>query len=137
MSDVESVPVEFLLRMDLELGTYSFLPGGPHGTRVFAPVLSGTVDGPRLSAAVAPGADWVTMRGDGWAHIDVRLVLTTPDGAVVAMTYTGLLGPDMRPRISATFQAGADDLRWLNTIVAVGYGTPRDGGVTYDIYALA
>lgn len=136
MSDVESLAVEFLFRMELDLGTYEVMPGGPHGTRIFAPVIGGRVAGPRLSARVSPGADWVTVRSDGYSQLDVRLVLTTDDGAVISMEYRGILGPDLRPRSAPLFQAGAEAYRWLNHVQAIGLGEARDGGVVYDVYAL-
>lgn len=136
MPTVDSLPVEFLFRMDLDLGEKQVMPRGPHGTRVFAHVLSGRVDGPKISATVAPGADWVTVRQDGWAQLDVRLVLTTTDGAVIAMEYKGVLGPDGNPRSAPLFQAAADEYQWLNHVQAIAIGTPRQDGVTYEVYAL-
>lgn len=138
MSDIETLPVEYLFRMDLDLdmGNNQVMPHGPHGTRVFAAVLGGRVSGPRLNATVSPGADWVTVRPDGWAQLDVRLVLTADDGAVISMTYQGILGPDGRPRTAPLFQAAAEQHQWLNHVQAVAIGAQRDGGVVYEVYAL-
>ena len=136
MSELNALPVEFLFRMDLDLGERSVMPGGPHGTRVFASVLGGRVDGPRLKASASPGADWVTARKDGWAQLDVRLVLTTEDGAVISMEYKGVLGPDGSPRTAPLFQAAAEQYQWLNHVQAIALGTPRPDGVIYEVYAL-
>jgi len=136
VSSQTELPVEFLFRMDLDLGKKQIMPGGPHGTRVFAPVTGGRVEGPRLTASVVPGADWVTVRADGWAHLDVRLVLTTDDGSVISMQYQGVLGPDGLPRTAPLFQAAAEQHQWLNHVQAVAIGTPRPDGVIYEVYAL-
>lgn len=136
MPTEDALPVEYLFRMDLDLGKNKVMPGGPHGTRVFAPVLGGRIEGPRLAATVAHGADWVTVRADGWAHLDVRLVLTTDDGAVISMQYQGILGTDGIPRTAPLFQAAAEQYQWLNHVQAIGIGTPRTDGVIYEVYAL-
>lgn len=136
MSTPDALPVEFLFRMDLDLGEKQVMPRGPHGTRVFAHVLGGRVEGPRLRATVAPGADWVTVRADGWAQLDVRLVLTADDGAVISMEYKGVLGPDGNPRTAPLFQAAAEQHQWLNHVQAIAIGTPRADGVIYEVYAL-
>ena len=102
MSEITELPVEFLFTMHLDLDTPVLMPAGPHGTRVFVTVLNGTVAGPRISGTVVPssGADWVTVRADGYSQLDVRLLITTDDGAVISMQYGGILdtGPDRRPR---------------------------------------
>jgi len=44
----------------------------PHGTRVTAPVASGTFDGPRLGGKVLPeSGDWTLLRGDMYELIGV------------------------------------------------------------------
>ncbi len=136
MSTIDSLPVDFLFRMDLDLGEKQIMPRGPHGTRVFAHVLGGRVEGPKISATVAPGADWVTVRSDGWAQLDVRLVLTTDDGSVISMEYKGVLGPDGNPRSAPLFQAASEKFQWLNHVQAIAIGTPREDGVIYEVYAL-
>ncbi len=136
--DQTSLPVEFLFSMHLNLGRNVVMGGGPHGTRVFAPVLSGTVVGPRITATVAPGSDWVTVRSDGVCHLDVRLTLVTDDNAVIAMTYNGILGvgDDRRARTAPLFQAGDERYQWLNNLQAIGIGTPGKDEVTYEVYEL-
>ena len=134
-----SLAVEHLFTMHLNLGNYAIMPSGPHGTRVFAPVLDGIVSGPRLHAKVLPGADWVTVRADGWSKLDVRLTLIADDGAVIAMAYQGVLGTgsERRPRVAPLFEAAHEKYTWLNNVQAIGIGTPGKNQVSYEIYALA
>lgn len=136
MSAVDALPVDYLFRMDLELGEKQVMPRGPQGTRVYAQVAGGRVEGPRLSGTVAPGADWVTVRADGSAQLDVRLVVTADDGSVIFMQYQGLLGADGIPRTAPLFQAAAEQHQWLNHVQGIGIGTSRPDGVTYEVYAL-
>lgn len=136
MSTIDALPVEFLFQMDLDLGPKQVLPHGPHGTRVYAQVVGGRVEGPRLSGSVAPGADWVTVRADGTAQLDVRLVITADDGSVIFMQYQGILGADGKPRTAPLFQAAAEQHQWLNNVQGIGIGTSRPDGVIYEVYAL-
>ena len=137
-ADVTSLPVEFVFSMhlDLDFSANAMIPAGPHGTRVMAPVLGGTVRGPRITATVAPGSDWVTVRADGVSQLDVRLTLMTDDGAVIAMTYQGILGADRSPRTAPLFQTSAERYLWLNNMQAIGIGTSGRNEVTYEVYAL-
>ena len=136
MSALSALPVDYLFRMKLDLGEKQVMPRGPQGTRVYAQVAGGRVDGPKLKGTVAPGADWVTVRADGSAQLDVRLVITADDGAVIFMQYQGLLGSDGIPRTAPLFQAAAEQHQWLNHVQGIGIGTSTAEGVTYEVYAL-
>src|SRR2546430_11680400 len=59
----------------------------PHGTRVIAPITSGTFEGPRLRGRVLPGGgDWTLLRSDAVLELDLRITLETDDGALISMT---------------------------------------------------
>ena len=63
----------------------------PQGTRIIAPITSGTFEGPRLRGTVLAGAaDWTLMRSDGVLELDLRMTLQTDDGALISMTSFGL-----------------------------------------------
>src|SRR6266404_1579312 len=54
----------------------------PDGIRVNFYVTGGEVDGPKLKGKVAPvGADWLLIRRDGIAILDVRATIESHDGA--------------------------------------------------------
>ena len=134
------LPVDFLFTMHLDLAPPTTIPNGPHGTRVFVSVLGGTVSGPQIVGTVVAGSgsDWVTVRDDGYAQLDVRLLITTDDDAVIAMAYQGILdtGSERRPRVAPTFQTSHERYRWLNNVQGVAIGTPGRNEVTYQVYAL-
>ena len=139
MSD--SLPADFLYSVHLDVGATTFLTGGPMGTRVIAPVTGGTFKGPRIEGTVgpAPGGDWVTVRADGSMLLDVRLLMTTTDGAVIYVTYVGLLrnvDGEMQARAAPLFETGDERYTWLNQIQGVAIGTTVPGGVDYDVYGL-
>src|SRR5207244_11990830 len=63
----------------------------PHGTRVIAPITSGTFEGLRLRGRVLPGGgDWTLLRPDGVLELDLRITIETDDGALIYMTSFGL-----------------------------------------------
>jgi len=137
---LESIPVEFLYSIHLDTGTSRTVPNGPMGTRLIAPVVGGTFEGPRLEGTVAaPAGDWVTISATGQMTLDVRLCLVTDDGAVILCTYRGLLtnvDGVMRAQGAPLFETGDERYAWLNGVQAIGIGTAGAGGVDYDIYAI-
>ena len=127
----------------------------PLGYRGVFPVDGGTFEGERLRGIVNPGgADWITMRSDGTMMIDVRLTLTTHDGALIGMTYTGLA----RARDAANaerfrnrevlsfeetylhttprFETGDARYLWMNDVIAVTNGVRTAAGGTYHVFAI-
>src|SRR4029077_13496370 len=76
----------------------------PHGTRVIAPITSGTFEGPRLRGNVLGGGDWTLSRSDAVLELDLRITLETDDGALISMTSFGLRhGP---PEVLAALARG-------------------------------
>ena len=127
----------------------------PYGVRKIVPVTGGTFVGDRLSGTIEPGGghDWAMIRNDGTLVLDVRLVLTTDDGARILMTYTGVRhGPtEVMERLARKepvdpseyyfrtvprFETGATKYAWLNDIVCVGYGDRLDVGPQYTVYEI-
>lgn len=140
MSDVTSLNVEFLFHMHATLDAPVVVPGGPHGTRVIVGVNGGTVKGPKVNGTVAHlGADWLTMRADGSAQLDVRALIHTEDGAAIHVSYKGIMAHgEAGPRIitAPLFETGDERYTWLNSVQAVATGAPGQGSVDYDIYRI-
>lgn len=127
--------------MTATLAPPSVVPSGPNGTRLIVPITGGTVVGPRINGTVdALGADWLTLRADGTAQLDVRALIRTNDGAIIHTSYKGIMAPhgDARRIITAPlFETGHDDYAWLNSVQAIAIGEPGDGVVNYDVYKFA
>ncbi len=67
------------------------------GIRANFYALGGEMTGPKLKGKCrAAGGDWLTVRTDGVAILDVRTTLETHDGALIAIAYSGVgdIGPD-------------------------------------------
>jgi hypothetical protein len=127
------------------------LGAGPHGTRVIAPIASGTFEGPRLRGKVLPGGgDWTLLRSDGVLELDLRITLLTDDDALIYMQSLGLRhgppevlaalarGEFVDPskyyfRTAARFETGATQYAFLNRMLAVAWGDRRASGPIYTI----
>lgn len=119
------------------------VPGGPAGTRSVVTVTSAHFVGPRITADMVPGTaagDWLTVRPNGTAQLDVRLCLRTDDGADVFVQYHGLAVTDSEGassiRTAPRFETGDERYAWLNDTFVVGVGNTTDDGVSYELYAL-
>ncbi len=126
----------------------------PEGIRVNFYCLGGEISGPRLQGKCrAVGGDWLTLRTDGIGILDVRTTLESHDGALIAITYSGVadLGKDgyqnflegkLPPRLTLHIvprcQTAHPDYLWLNRIQCLGIGEidMATSYVNYDVYAV-
>ena len=127
----------------------------PEGIRVTFYVTGGRVDGPSVRGVVRPvGGDWLTLGRDGVGRLDVRATLETEDGALLYVTYAGVLdfGPDgyaaflrgeLPPdgtaiRTAPQVRTAHPDYQWLHRVQCLGVGEVRasEGRVRYDVYAV-
>ncbi len=126
----------------------------PAGIRRIIPIAGGTFEGPKLRGKVlAGGGDWMLVRSDGVAQIDVRLTLQTDDGDLIFMSYGGFAhgpkevmerlgrGEAVDPtayylRVTPLFETASQKYGWLNRVVAVGTGQRLPEGLVYDVYEI-
>ena len=126
----------------------------PEGLRVNFYVTGGEVNGPRLKGEVLPvGGDWMTIRKDGVAILDVRATLVTADQALIYIAYTGVveagedgyqqfLDGDLSNKLpirgTPRFLTAHPGYLWLNRLqcVNVGEADMETLVVSYDLYAL-
>lgn len=142
---------EFLLEADIRLRAPEVVGPGPYGTRIVYMVEGGSFEGPRLKGTVLSGGDWFLMLGEGAGELDVRGTFRTDDGALIYISYRGVLaapadvwdrwraGEVVEPsayyfRTAPRFETGDERYAWLNTAVCLGVGAVRPGGVRYRIY---
>ena len=122
----------------------------PHGTRIIAPITSGTFEGPRLRGKVLGGGDWLLTRSDAVVELDLRITLETDDGALINMTSFGLRhgppevlaalarGDSVDPskyyfRTAPRFETSAPRYEFLNRLIAIASGDRRATGPIYTI----
>jgi hypothetical protein len=126
----------------------------PEGIRVNFYSTGGEVAGPRIRGTVRPvGGDWLTVRRDGVAILDVRTTFETRDAALILVTYPGVidLGEDgydkflrgelpaaAKIRTSPRFTTSHPQYLWLNRLHCIGVGeyVAATNHATYDVYAV-
>jgi hypothetical protein len=125
---------------------------GPLGHRMIFEVTGGEVEGERLNGTIGSGGgEWFLVGADGFGRVDVRLQLTTDDGANIYFQYFGLLevndatmgaigggGTDFEDhyfRTNPRLETGDPRYAWVNQTVFVGKGHVLPGLlVEYDVY---
>jgi len=126
----------------------------PEGIRVNFYSTGGEISGPRVNGKVrAVGGDWLTVRKDGVAVLDVRTTFETDNGALILVTYSGMidfgengydqflrgeLPPEAEIRMSPRFATSHPDYLWLNRLHCLGIGryTAAASSARYDVYAV-
>jgi hypothetical protein len=125
---------------------------GPFGHRMIFEVTEGVVEGERLNGTIGSGGgEWFLAGADGFGRIDVRLQLTTNDGANIYFQYFGLLEineatmggiaggatdfEDHYFRTNPRLETGDPRYAWVNQTMFVGKGHALPGFlIEYDVY---
>jgi hypothetical protein len=116
----------------------------------------GWVKGPKISGTlITPAADWLRVMPDGSRRLDVRGTFKTDDGALVYITYNGIISRSqessdrlMKGEVltandhyfitAPTMQTSSEAYSWLNHVQCVGKMVEVKGGensfVKYDIF---
>jgi hypothetical protein len=164
MADVQpALQSEFLFEMRLPQKAEMILDMGqtPLSRLVYSVAETGSIVGPKIKGEVVnlSGGDWTRIRADMSIALDVRLVLKTDDGALIYMTYQGLMvakdqadflymidarKPDdpegaktrFYYRIICSFETGDQRYAWLNHQYAVGSGRLGDEQAIYEIFSI-
>jgi hypothetical protein len=118
----------------------------------------GWARGPKIEARmIAPAADWLRVMPGGNLRLDVRGTLQTADGALIYISYNGVISqpPELFERFTngevlkadeiyfltaPTFQTSAEKYAWLNHVQCVGkmveVKAGEDSYVKYDIFVV-
>lgn len=145
---------ELLYKVSVDLEPPQDVGATPHGNRQIFYVKGGTFEGPKLKGEVLPGGgDWLLLRPDGAAELDVRATARTDDGHLIYAYYRGIIhaplgamqriaaGENVDPseyyfRTAPFFETASEKYGWLNRIVAVGVGSVKANWVGYTVYAV-
>lgn len=119
---------------------------------------TGTVSGPRINGTVLPGSvDWARVLPDGILEPDVKLLIETDDGALIHVSYVGVvdmgheafekakrgepIGTIFHPRTVLRMKSSAPAYAWVNRRQFIGIGyldfAQAKPSINYDIYELA
>lgn len=127
----------------------------PEGIRLNAYVTGGDAHGPKINGKLRfAGGDWLIVRPDGVAILDVRTTLATHDGALIYVTHKGIwdlgregyakvLRGDSLPsglhiRTTPVFHTSHPAYQWLHRLhrLMVGQVFPDEAHVRCDVYAI-
>jgi hypothetical protein len=146
--------LEHIFSYQVQLQPPEMIGSVPDGIRANVYTSQGTVTGKKVNGILRPvGGDWVIVRPDGVAMTDVRGTIETVDGALIYITYTGMmdLGENgyqnaLQSQFPATakirntprLQTAHPSYQWLNRLqyisIAEIYFTQFQA--TFDVYAL-
>ena len=150
----DSIETDFLLEAHIQLEPPEVIGATPLGRRSIHGVTGGTFEGPRLRGVFHPGGgDWLLSLPDGANYLDVRATLETDDGALIYLSYHGVLdgapevairaasGEDVPPaeyyfRTAPRFETGSEKYAWLNKLICIGTGYFGRQIVGYRIFAV-
>jgi hypothetical protein len=150
----ERIELEFLYEAHVDLAPPEAVGASPFGTRNIFIVAGGTFEGPRMRGVIRPGGgDWFLTLANGAGELDVRGTMQTHDGALILVTYHGVLkvapdvtrrvfaGEDVSPaeyyfRTTPRFETGDERYAWLNTTVTVATGRFGPSWVEYRVFSV-
>jgi Protein of unknown function (DUF3237) len=119
----------------------------------------GWAKGPKINGTfIPPGGDWLRVLPSGGLRLDVRATLKTDDGALIYISYNGIIqhsaesadklnkgelltAKDIPYFITApTFETSAEKYAWLNSVQLVNKMVElklgEGGYVKYDVFVL-
>lgn len=139
--NAQTIETEFLYKISLDIDKPFDTGKSVYGTRIAYPIRGGVFEGPKIKGTVkAVGEDWLTKVDDMTNKLDVRIVLETEEGDLIACSYNGIVHISADGltywRITPTFQTSSKKYDWLNYTLAIGKGGFVDGKVTYEVFAI-
>ena len=136
-----SLQLRPLATLTIVISRHTRIDGLPTNARVIGEAQTCELLGDRVRASQAGGSsDWLTVHADGSVSVDARLLLATPSGHHLSVSYRGraaqLPATGAPVFIAPTFETDDPQLQWLNHLPAVGKGVRAGTTLVYDLYEL-
>lgn len=116
----------------------------------------GWVKGPKINGTIiAPSGDWLRVMPSGVARLDVRMIVKADDGALIYVTYNGIIKDTKESEaraekgevltskdhyfvIAPTIETSAKKYEWLNGVQCVGkiVEDKNEAYVKYDVFVV-
>ena len=127
---------DFLFSLSADVGELVNMGPAPLGERRVVYIDGGSFEGPAMRGEVLGGADWQILRSDGVLELDARYAIKEQGGGLIQVLSQGLRHgpPEVMARLARgevpdpesyffrtvmRFETGAEDLAWLNKVIAV------------------
>ena len=153
-AELSTLRYQPLFIFQIEVKPPSIVGSTPGHDRRIGEIAGGRFEGERLKGKIlSGGSDWQSLRADGATTLNVRLVMETHDGALIAMTYLGVRhgpkevldriarGESVNPseyymRATPYYETASPNYGWLNRVVSVAYGHRVAGGAIYQVFEI-
>jgi hypothetical protein len=147
-----ALATKYVFSLAIKVGTPIVAGDTGLGVRRLIPVLGGEVRGPGMKGAIFPvGADFQTIRPNGFTELEAKYAFEMDDGAVIYIENIGVrFGPkELLDRIAKgeivdpaliyfrsvpRFETGAENYRWLMENLFVGVGSRYPDRVELDVH---
>jgi hypothetical protein len=143
-----------LMQVAVEFTPLLSIADGAPLTRRILHARTGSFGGRDVRGDVVAGGDWVLVRGDGSAELDIRFTLKTVEQELLFMRGTGLFvadsavatriraGDEVAPaeyyfRTAILFETGSARLRHFNHRLHLGVGQRTATGMLTDVFTIA
>ena len=153
-AELSTLRYQPLFIFQIEVKPPSIVGATPGHDRRIGEIAGGRFEGERLKGKIlSGGSDWQSLRADGATTLNVRLVMETHDGGLIAMTYLGVRhgpkevldriarGESVNPseyymRATPYYETASPNYGWLNRVVSVAYGHRVAGGAIYQVFEI-
>src|ERR1700722_13083462 len=130
-----TVSTEYLMTLYAPLGPSQEVDASLEGNEVRP---GGWVKGPRIKGTLlAPAGDWSRVMPSGVSRLDVRATIKTDDGALIYMSYNGIIKDTKESEartdkgevltskdhyfvIAPTLETSSEKYDWLNGVQCIG-----------------
>src|SRR2546429_6834399 len=147
-----SLHTRYVFSLAIKIGAPIVAGEFGYGVRRIIPILGGEVRGAGITGTILPhGADFQTIRPNGFTELEAKYAFETDDGAIVYIENLGIrFGPkQLLDRIARgevvdpaliyfrsvpKFETGAEKYRWLMQILFVGVGARYPDRVEIDVH---
>jgi hypothetical protein len=149
---VPQLQTRYVFTLAIKIGAPIVAGDLGHGVRRIIPILGGELTGEGLHGTIYPvGADFQTIRPDGFTEVEAKYAFAMDDGAVVYIENVGVrFGPkDALDRIARgeavdpaliyfrsvpKFETGSEKYRWLMQNLFVGVGARHPDRVEIAVH---
>jgi hypothetical protein len=149
---VPQLSTKYVFSLAIKIGAPIVAGDTGHGVRRIIPILGGELHGEGIKGTIFPyGADFQTIRPNGFTEVEAKYVFQMDDGAIVYIENVGIrFGPkELLDRIARgeavdpaliyfrsvpKFETGAEKYRWLMENLFVGVGARHPDRVVIDVH---